>query len=434
MSQDTILISTQFTPEYAAEQIRAILPRHPTYKHPARGEGYWLGFGIIGRVETPAILNKKIHLDIVGLRRGGNDPTLDSVEGEVSVMQKFPSEDGEIELPIVTQTQQIGVMGLYGKDLRRAATITLQATGIMTVIFFEICDSELTPLFREIAKQIEPRAETKQDTNRIGTNGDKNMAVLDLNALAKEYGDVIELTWGECKKLMKKRAQGDAHARQRLDDYGRAAGYEDFDAYWKGMIELISNIGEYIDLAAGEAAGCNGKLTEDPVARMIMLRHKQPEIINDPYLGYVLEQMENVPIVETVKQVRTRMTTNPILIAPAPNEQSTYSGNGIKRTGRRPDYDFETMALAVIAWRALQAQPRQATDLDADDMLDDAPAKRMTKIEFLANQFSNGDVNELAVSTRKFDRWAQQFDKGAWEIPKKHKKRYEKLKADKKEL
>jgi hypothetical protein len=104
------------------------------------------------------------------------------------------------------------------------------------------------------------------------------------------------------------------------------------------------------------------------------------------------------------------------------------------RTGRRPDYDFETMARAVIAWRVLQAQPRQATDLDADDMLDDAPAKRMTKIEFLANQFNDGDVNELAVSTRKFDYWTQQFDKGAWEIPKRHKKRYEKLKPRKKEL
>ncbi len=211
MSHDSFMISTQFTPEFAAEQIRAILPRHPTYKHPAHGEGYWLGFGIIGRVETPAILNKKIHLDIVGLRRGGNDPTLDPIEGEVSVMQKFPSENGEIELPEVTQSKQIGVAGWYGKDLRRAATITLQASGVSTVIFFEIWDSALTPLFREIANHFEPRGETKQVVNRIGADGDKNMAVLDLNALAKEYGDVIELTWGECKKLMKKRAQGDAH-------------------------------------------------------------------------------------------------------------------------------------------------------------------------------------------------------------------------------
>lgn len=104
------------------------------------------------------------------------------------------------------------------------------------------------------------------------------------------------------------------------------------------------------------------------------------------------------------------------------------------RRGRRPEYDSETMCLAVMEWRELQAQPRRASDLDFDDMLDDAPAKRMTKIEFLANKFNGGDVNNLAVSERKLDRWAEQFDKGAWEIPKEHKKRYEKLKSYKKEL
>lgn len=65
-------------------------------------------------------------------------------------------------------------------------------------------------------------------------------------------------------------------------------------------------------------------------------------------------------------------------------------------------------------------------------MMDDSPAERMTKQEFLANRFSHGDVNNLQVSARRLDYWAAQFDNDSWNIPKKYEKRYKKLKAKEK--
>ncbi|MBI3741029.1 MAG: hypothetical protein HY257_04655 [Chloroflexi bacterium] len=89
------------------------------------------------------------------------------------------------------------------------------------------------------------------------------------------------------------------------------------------------------------------------------------------------------------------------------------------------------MYAAVQEWIKLQTgqkRRRAKGDFDDSDEWSDEPSKRTTKTEFLADKFSGGDMNKIAVSPRKFDYWAKQFNTGKWDIPGKRKKKSRKEK------
>jgi hypothetical protein len=99
-----------------------------------------------------------------------------------------------------------------------------------------------------------------------------------------------------------------------------------------------------------------------------------------------------------------------------------------RNRGRKPTYTPEVMYEAVRDWReSLTESPRPSRDEFEDDE-EWEPSRRMTKDQFLANRFNNGELNNMPVKARNFDKWAENFDSGYWEIPEKYRKQKKKRK------
>jgi hypothetical protein len=101
-----------------------------------------------------------------------------------------------------------------------------------------------------------------------------------------------------------------------------------------------------------------------------------------------------------------------------------------KSKGRPPTFSFETMCLAVIEWRKMNLAQKASRQRDPFDDKEefDAP-ERLTLPQFLADKFSNGNLANPKVSTRRFQTWGPKFDSGKWKVPIKLRKQWDKMKT-----